>query len=125
MVQHLLPEVGFGWTMRICAFLILALLAFAILAVSSGVKHAPRPFNIADYVQPLRESNFLIISVASFFLYCKTLSPQLWPGGETDCVNSGGMFVPFDYIVLNATHYGMSTHMAFCLVPIMNGARYV
>ncbi|CAG8906182.1 unnamed protein product [Penicillium egyptiacum] len=24
MVQHLLPQVGFGWTMRICAFLILA-----------------------------------------------------------------------------------------------------
>lgn len=35
----------------------------------------------------------------------------------------GGMFVPFDYIVLNAVHYGMSTYMALCLVPIMNGAR--
>lgn len=35
------------------------------------------------------------------------------------------MFVPFDYIVLKAVHYGMSTQMALCLVPIMNGARYV
>ncbi|GFF57400.1 LOW QUALITY PROTEIN: hypothetical protein IFM46972_10781 [Aspergillus udagawae] len=33
-VQHLLPQVGFGWTMRICAFLILGLLVIANLTIN-------------------------------------------------------------------------------------------
>ena len=71
MVQHLIPQVGFGWTMRICAFLILALLVFASLTITSSLQHAPRSFDIADFVRPLREANFVFMCIASFFLYCK------------------------------------------------------
>lgn len=34
------------------------------------------------------------------------------------------MFIPFDYIVVEAIHYGMSSHMAWSLVPILNGASF-
>jgi hypothetical protein len=34
------------------------------------------------------------------------------------------MFVPFNYLVSAAIHYGVSTTMAFNLIPILNGARY-
>ncbi|KAF9884683.1 hypothetical protein FE257_001376 [Aspergillus nanangensis] len=105
MVQHLLPQVGFGWTMRICAFLILGLLIIANLTISSNLRHAPRPFSAMHYFGPLRELNFVMLCTASFFMY--------W-----------GLFISFDYIVVEAIHYGMSPHMAWSLVPILNGASF-
>ncbi|KAG0152629.1 hypothetical protein PDIDSM_1109 [Penicillium digitatum] len=105
MVQHLLPQVGFGWTMRICAFMILGLLVIANLTISSNFSHAPRPFSVVRYLGPLRELNFGILCTASFFMY--------W-----------GLFIPFDYIVVEAIHYGMSSHLAWSLVPILNGASF-
>lgn len=35
MVVHLIPEVGVGWAMRICAFLILVMLVFADFTLRS------------------------------------------------------------------------------------------
>lgn len=37
--------------------------------------------------------------------------------------DAGGMFVPFNYIVTEAIHYGMKQPLAISLVPILNGAR--
>ncbi|CAI7584804.1 unnamed protein product [Penicillium viridicatum] len=105
MVQHLLPQVGFGWTMRICAFMILGLLIISNVTISSNFEHKPRPFSVMQYIGPLRDPNFGILCAASFFMY--------W-----------GMFIPFDYIVVEAIHYGMSTQMAWSLVPILNGASF-
>jgi MFS family permease len=70
MVQHLIPQIGFGWTMRTCAFLILAFLTFALLTVRSNLEHKPTPFGLMQYVRPLRETNFAILTGASFLMYC-------------------------------------------------------
>ena len=72
MVQHMIPRIGFGWTMRTCAFLVLGLLIFANLAIRSNLEHHPRRFDILDYFRPLREPSFAILSVASFFMYCRS-----------------------------------------------------
>jgi hypothetical protein len=61
MIQHLLPQVGFGWTMRICAFQILGLLVIANLTISSNLRHEPRPLSVIHYLGPLRELNFGIL----------------------------------------------------------------
>ncbi|KAN0102037.1 monocarboxylate permease-like protein [Hyaloscypha variabilis] len=106
MVVHLLPKVGFPWTMRICAFLILGLLIVTNLTISSYLQHKPRPFKLSQYIGPLRELNFLLMCICSFFLY--------W-----------GMFVPLNYIVTSAIHDGMSITMAFNLIPILNGASFI
>ncbi|KAH8430738.1 MCT family MFS transporter [Aspergillus melleus] len=98
MVQHLIPRVGFGWTMRICAFLVLAMLIFAVLTVSSRIEHRPTPMKIVDYVKPLSELDFCI----------------LW-----------GMFVPFNYISVVAMRHGMSHRLALSLIPILNGASFL
>lgn len=71
MVQYLVPEVGFPWTMRICAFLILALLIFANLTITSKLQHKPKRFSLMSYVRPLQETNFTILACTSFFMYCK------------------------------------------------------
>ncbi|EED16307.1 monocarboxylate permease, putative [Talaromyces stipitatus ATCC 10500] len=103
MVQHLLPEVGFGWTMRICGFLILGMLVIANLFISSALAHKHRPFHIMQYIAPLRELNFAILCVSEFFMFL-------------------AMLIPFDYIVTAAITYRMSSYMAWGLVPILNGA---
>jgi hypothetical protein len=72
MVQHLIPQVGFPWAMRTCAFLILALLIFANLTVTSNMTHKAKPWTIMEYIRPIGEGNFGIMAVASFFMYCKS-----------------------------------------------------
>jgi MFS family permease len=75
MVTHLIPGVGFPWTMRICAFLILSLLVIANVTISSFLVHVPRPFSILQYLRPMKEVNFLIMSISSIFLYCMRRVP--------------------------------------------------
>lgn len=89
MVTHLIPEVGFGWTLRICAFLILALLTFAIFTVKSRLKPQRRPFRVKAFFVPLKEPPFALLTAAIFFFY--------W-----------GMFTPFTFIVVEARSKGMS-----------------
>ena len=72
MIIHLLPEVGFGWTLRICAFLILALLVFANLTVRSRIAPTKRPFSAVAFVRPLKVPSFALLTAAVFFFYCKS-----------------------------------------------------
>ena len=71
MVTHLLPKIGFSWTMRTCAFLILGLLLITNMTISSNLQHSPQPFKVGNYLRPLRETNFQLMCIGSFFLYCK------------------------------------------------------
>jgi MFS family permease len=122
MVNNLLSEVGFAWTMRICAFLILGLWAIAMLTISSNLPHTRKEFNLANYLRPFTEFNFLILLTFCFFLYCEP--PIIMFHRNTANQGLGGLFVPFDYLVLSAMHNGMSMTMAYNLIPIMNGASF-
>lgn len=68
-VIHLMPKIGFGWTMRACAFLILALLIFANLTVRSRFRPVKRPFKSIAMIRPLNEPAFAYLSAAVFFYY--------------------------------------------------------
>ena len=70
MVVKLIPEVGFGWAMRICAFLILALMIFANLTVRSRIAPTKRPFSVIAFIRPLKEPTFVLLTAAIFFFYC-------------------------------------------------------
>ncbi|QKX55368.1 uncharacterized protein TRUGW13939_02460 [Talaromyces rugulosus] len=102
MVNHLPSDIGFAWTMRTCAFLILGLLLITWTLISSNVTHTPKKFKLSDYLNPLREYNFQLMCIGSFFAY--------W-----------GMFVPYVYMVISSIHYGMSVQMGYNLIPIQNG----
>ena len=62
MVSRLVVEVGFGWTMRICAFLILALLIVANLFIKSRIPPHPRPVKLLDFIMPLTEPAFALLT---------------------------------------------------------------
>ena len=69
----------------------------------------------------MREANYLLMCLSCFFLYCSSTVPTLLYQQLT--YTPGGMIVPFNYIVVAATHYGMSSSMALNLIPILNGTR--
>lgn len=62
MVQRLVVEIGFGWTMRTCAFLILALLIVANLFIKSRIPPHPRPVKLMDFIMPLTEPTFALLT---------------------------------------------------------------
>ena len=107
MVERLIPRIGFAWTMRTVAFLILALLTLTNLTVRSRRIHNARSKPLlpplTPMVQPLREPPFLFLVLAMFFF-------------------SFGTFLPFNFLILQAEAKGMSPDLSNYLISILNAA---
>ncbi|KAJ5379884.1 MFS transporter asaE [Penicillium cataractarum] len=103
MVSNLIPKVGFPWAMRICAFLILAMLGVSNVTLKSRLKHTKKPFDIMNFVRPLKDVKFVVTVAACFCFF--------W-----------GMFLPFTFVITQAQRYGMSEHLSQYLIPILNAA---
>ncbi|KAK4196127.1 major facilitator superfamily domain-containing protein [Triangularia verruculosa] len=106
LLINLIPKVGFPWAIRICAFLVLALLIWANMTVRTRIPPVKRPFEFAAFIAPLTELPFALLTAAIFFFY--------W-----------GMFVPFTFIVVEALAGGMSENLANYLVAILNGSSII
>lgn len=106
MIERLIPQIGFGWTMRACAFLFLGLLLIGNLTVVSRLKPKPTPFVVKEFLIPFKEPPFQMLALGSFFFF--------W-----------GVFLPTNFIILEAEHYGMSVGLAGYLLAILNATRYV
>lgn len=81
LVSRLIPRIGFGWTMRVCAFLILGMVSIANFTVKSRLKPNPKPLVFMQFVRPLKEPAFGILCLASFLFFF-------------------GMFLPFNYLIV-------------------------
>lgn len=81
LVTKLIPKIGFPWTMRVCAFLILGMVTIANFTVKSRLTPHPKPLVLAEFVRPLKEPAFALLCFASFLFFF-------------------GMFLPFNYIIL-------------------------
>ncbi|OBU01196.1 hypothetical protein VE01_00641 [Pseudogymnoascus verrucosus] len=101
MVTQLIPKVGFAWTMRITAFVFLGMLIVANLTIRSHIKPIKRERSIMDFVRPLSEPAYLLLCLGCFFFFF-------------------GTFIPFNFIILQGIHYGMSPSLAVYLIPIVN-----
>jgi MFS family permease len=105
MVNKLIPRIGFGWTMRVCGFLILALMLVANATVKSRLPPRQKLFHIMQFIRPLKETPYLLTVLGSFFFFF-------------------AMFLPINYLILQAETLGMSSRLAEYLVPILNGASF-
>ncbi|KAK8147645.1 hypothetical protein G3M48_001258 [Beauveria asiatica] len=103
MVSRLIHQVGFPWAMRTCAFLILVLLIVANLTVRSF--HPPRPQKLtkAQLARPFRELDYVFLC-AGFF--CFTF----------------GIYVPIDFLPVQALDAGMDPYLVQYLLSILNAA---
>lgn len=104
MLSRLLPSIGFGWTVRIAGFIVLALLVIANLTVRSRIAPVPQPVKFSDYTSPFSEVSFVLLMLAS-------------------CCGFFAMFVPINYIVLEAQEDGVNRDLAGYLLTILNAAR--
>ncbi|KAJ5391254.1 monocarboxylate permease [Penicillium cosmopolitanum] len=103
MVSKLIPQVGFGWAMRICAFLVLFMLVIANVTLKSRLKPQKKGFDVMNFIRPLHDIKFVLTVAAAFCFF--------W-----------GMFLPFTFVITSGERYGMSQNMSQYLIPILNAA---
>ncbi|KAH6891039.1 major facilitator superfamily domain-containing protein [Thelonectria olida] len=101
MMDKMIKSVGFPWMMRTMAFMFLFLLTIACLTVHSRLPPRPRPFVFMEYVVSLEDPR-MSVTIAGFFLF-------MW-----------GMFLPFNYVILQAEAAGVSQTLVPYLLPILN-----
>ncbi|KAE8342689.1 hypothetical protein BDV24DRAFT_150283 [Aspergillus arachidicola] len=101
MISKLITILGFPWTMRICAFMILFLLIVANLTVWSRLPPNPRNLSKNSLMRPFHESKMMLLITGFFIL-------------------TFGIFVPMNYLVTAAMAEGMGRNLAEYLVAILN-----
>ncbi|KAI4862718.1 major facilitator superfamily transporter [Hypoxylon rubiginosum] len=100
--NQLIPRLGFPWTLRIVALILLALCSAACLTIKSRLPPRPKALKARDYVRPLTEPAFLFTVLSGFFFLL-------------------GMFIPFNYVTLQAEAAGVSPNLVPYLLSIING----
>lgn len=105
VIPHLFKKIGFGWTMRAVAFLYLFLLSIPIVTVKSRLVHTPKKFRAGDIVRPLKEPPLLKLAIAGFFFFL-------------------GVFLPYNFMVVEAEDSGMSSSLANNLLVVLCTTRY-
>lgn len=103
LVSNLINHVGYGWAMRTCAFIILALLVVANLTLKSRFKPAPLKVSRDQLGKPFREIGFLLLLVGLFFI-------------------PFGLYVPIDYMPVVSIRSGISTKLSRNLIAFYNAA---
>lgn len=100
MLQN--DSLGFGWSVRIAAFVCLALLVFACIAIKPRL-----PPRNSQFFKPqaFKEPVFATMCFSAVLLFL-------------------AFFQPFFFVPSYALTQGMSESMAFYLVPILNGASF-
>jgi MFS family permease len=103
MVSHLIRQVGYGWAMRICAFLIFSLLVIANFTVRAISAPRPQKLSLVRLAKPFTEMDFILLAAGFFFL-------------------TYGVFAPLNYISVYARAVGMDPDLVQYLIPILNAA---
>ncbi len=107
MIGRMIPSVGYGWTMRTAAFIILGLQIIAIFTVRTRTKSPPKKMPAGRLAAPFKELPFILMLVGLFLL-------------------TYGIFIPITYLaVQGSVEAHMSEAMAQYAISIFNAARYV
>ncbi|EMD37082.1 hypothetical protein CERSUDRAFT_51719 [Gelatoporia subvermispora B] len=102
MLQRLIPQVGFGWAVRIAAFVTLVCLGIACLTIRTRLPLSRRVSmrGIIDF-DGFRELDYLLTGIACFLVYY-------------------ALFTPYFYIEVYANTEGVSQNVSNYLLPIIN-----
>jgi hypothetical protein len=107
MISGLISRIGFfGWTVRSIILLMFILLIVANMTVATHSTPIRSPVRFAQFTAPFRERTFGLVCLGSF-LFCSA------------------MFLPFNFIGVQAETLGISAAGASYLEVVLNTARYV
>ncbi|KAI5460407.1 major facilitator superfamily domain-containing protein [Mariannaea sp. PMI_226] len=93
-------SLGFGWSVRIIAFIMLPFLAFACIAIRTRLP--PRTTNFF-IVSSFKEANYVLLIITMFFMFL-------------------GMFTPIFFIPTYGVYRGLSASLASYMLAILNAA---
>ncbi|KAJ1325704.1 MFS transporter MCT family aspergillic acid transporter [Microdochium nivale] len=103
MLTKLSERLGFPWAMRCVAFTLLALCIVASLAVKSRLPPVRKPVSLSDYTAPFGEFPMVMAMAGYFFFFL-------------------GMFLPFNFLIIQAQQNGISQTLVPYIIPILNAA---
>ncbi|CAM1503317.1 Fc.00g080930.m01.CDS01 [Cosmosporella sp. VM-42] len=106
MFSHLVPRIGFHWTLRVTALIFLCCYAIAICISRPRL---PR--------QPLKSAS-QILDFAGF------LDPRYSVLAMANLVGNFGLYVPYYYIESYMLLYHPDTHIGMYLLPLLNGSSF-
>lgn len=106
MLTRLFDSIGFAWTTRILGFMFLVLCGISCLLIKTRDPPKPRPLAMSDYLQCFKEPAMVLTMLGGFLFF--------W-----------GMFLPLNYIVLQAEASGISPDLVPYLVPLINGISLI
>jgi MFS family permease len=105
MISHMIQSVGYPWTIRTAAFIILSLQVVAILTVRPRTKPVPKKMPVGRLAAPFKELPFVLLLVGIGIL-------------------TFGIFTPIVYLAVQGFQQAhMSEEMSQYLVSFFNAAR--
>jgi MFS family permease len=106
-------HLGFGWTIRVVAFIMLPLLGVTCLFLRSPPAVVPSPGEKVQVPTAKPKTDLSIIKKPAFIFCCAGMA-----------IANLGMFSPLFYVSSYATSLNMSTSFSFYLLSIVNGASF-
>lgn len=104
MVNRMIPMVGFAWTMRTLAFLFLALLVITNLTVKPFNPPSKRKITLEMFWRPFTEYQFSTLAMGM-------------------AIFTWGLYVPMNYLQVEAVAHGMRQNLVNYLVAIFGAGR--
>lgn len=101
MIPKLIDRVGFPWAMRAVGFMFLSLLVIACATVRSRLELESKPVDMREYVRGIREPTMMSTVFGLFLVF--------W-----------GLFLPYNFVILQARAQGMDADLVIYLLPIMH-----
>ncbi|KAF7304312.1 MFS domain-containing protein [Mycena chlorophos] len=105
-IHKLIPQVGFAWTMRIVALLLLVLLTFANLTVARRLPPSPQKRSMIDISLFKTKPEYTIYTLSAFTSFL-------------------GLYTMLTYIDLSGVQAGINADFSFYLVAIANAGSVV
>lgn len=106
MIPKLIDRIGFGWAIRCVGFMFLFLLIIANCTVRSRLKPEQKPVDMKEYFRGIREPTMMSTVFGLFLVFL-------------------GLFVPYNFVILQARAQGMDEELVIYLLPIMHAVGYV
>ncbi|KAL1877943.1 hypothetical protein Daus18300_002297 [Diaporthe australafricana] len=106
MIPKMIDSVGFPWAMRAVGFMFMFLLAIACVTVRSRLQLDRKPVDMKEYLRGVREPTMMSTVFGLFLVF--------W-----------GLFLPYNFVILQARAQGMDGDLVIYLLPIMHAFGYV
>jgi MFS transporter, MCT family, aspergillic acid transporter len=101
MISRLIPQIGFPWAMRAAAFMVLGMLVFANATVASRLPPDPKPLSRQTIFGPFLDIKLMLVYLGFLLL-------------------TFGVFVPINFITVEAIRFGLSHELSYYLVATLN-----